>query len=380
MTCSLRLVAVLVSLIAVVFAVDNGLGWTPQMGWNSWNHFGCGVNEQVIRGTADAFISSGLAAVGYKYVNVDDCWAYSRNSSNVIQADPTTFPSGMGALAAYVHSKGLLFGLYSDAGTKTCAGRPGSLGFETTDADTYAIWQVDYLKYDNCNANTAPEVRYPVMRDALNATNRRIYYSMCEWGVDNPATWAPKVGNSWRTTGDIQDNWDSMTSNLDSNNQWAQYAAPEGWNDPDMLEVGNGGMTTTEYQSHFALWCLIKSPLLIGCDLTDVNSADLAILNNTELIAINQDKLGAQGSKLVSNNDLEVWGGPLTGNRYCVILFNRSGSTASITVTFSVLNTTTTSFQLRDLYAHQNIGTFSKSYTGNNIPSHGVQALLLTPS
>jgi len=139
-------------------------------------------------------------------------------------------------------------------------------------------------------------------------------------------------------------------------------------------------MTTTEYQSHFALWCLIKSPLLIGCDLTDVNSADLAILNNTELIAINQDKLGAQGSKLVSNNDLEVWGGPLTGNRYCVILFNRSGSTASITVTFSVLNTTTTSFQLRDLYAHQNIGTFSKSYTGNNIPSHGVQALLLTPS
>jgi len=374
-----RLVALL-SLIAVVFALDNGLGWTPQMGWNSWNHYGCGVNEQVIRQTADAFISTGLAAVGYKYVNVDDCWAYSRNSSNVIQADPTTFPSGMAALASYVHSKGLLFGLYSDAGTKTCAGRPGSLGYETTDADTYAIWQVDYLKYDNCNANTSPEVRYPVMRDALNATNRRIFYSMCEWGVDNPATWAPKVGNSWRTTGDISDNWNSMLSNLDSNNQWASYAAPEGWNDPDMLEVGNGGMSTTEYQSHFALWCLVKSPLLIGCDLTDVNAADLAILNNTELIAINQDKLGVQGSKLVSSNSLEVWGGPLTSSRYCVILFNRSGSTASITVNFSVLNTTTTSFQLRDLYAHKDLGSFSKSYTGSNIPSHGVQALLLTPS
>jgi len=349
------------------------------MGWNSWNHFGCGVNEQVIRGTADAFVSTGLAAVGYNYVNVDDCWAYSRNSSGVIQADPTTFPSGMAALASYVHSKGLMFGLYSDAGNKTCAGRPGSLGYETIDANTYAIWKVDYLKYDNCNANTPPEVRYPVMRDALNATKRPIYYSMCEWGVDNPATWAPKVGNSWRTTGDIQDNWDSMTSNLDSNNQWASYAAPEGWNDPDMLEVGNGGMSTTEYQSHFALWCLIKSPLLIGCDLTTVSSTDLAILNNTELIAINQDKLGVQGQRLASNNELEVWGGPLTSSRYCVILFNRSNSTASIQVNFSLLNTSTTTFQLRDLYAHQNIGSFTNSYTGKNIPSHGVQALLFTP-
>jgi len=286
----------------------------------------------------------------------------------------------MAALASYVHSKGLLFGLYSDAGNKTCAGRPGSLGYETIDANTYAAWKVDYLKYDNCNANTPPEVRYPVMRDALNATGRQIFYSMCEWGVDNPATWAPKVGNSWRTTGDIQDNFDSMDSKLDSNNQWASYAAPEGWNDPDMLEVGNGDMSTTEYQSHFALWCLVKAPLLIGCDLTTVSMTDLAILNNTELIAINQDKLGVQGKCLASNNNLQVWGGPLTNNRYCVILFNTSGATASITVNFSLLNPPSNTFQLRDLYAHQNIGTFSTSYTGNNIPSHGVQALLLTPS
>jgi len=369
----------LLSLVTVALAVNNGLGYTPQMGWNSWNYFGCNVNETHIRQAADAFISTGLNLVGYNYVNVDDCWAWSRNSSNVIQAEPSTFPSGMAALAQYVHSKGLLFGLYSDAGTETCAGRPGSLGYETIDANTYANWQVDYLKYDNCNANTPPEQRYPVMRDALNDTGRPIFFSMCEWGVDNPATWAPLVGNSWRTTGDISDNWGSMLSNLDSNNQWAKYAAPEGWNDPDMLEVGNGGMTTTEYQSHFALWCLVKAPLIIGCDLTQISAADLAILNNTELIAVSQDKLGVQGQCLTSSNNLQVWGGPLSGGDYAVILFNLSGSTCSITVNFSVLNTSTTTFQIRDMYAHQDLGTFTNSFTGQNIPSHGVQALRLSP-
>ena len=190
-----------------VLGLNNGLGRTPQMGWNSWYCFYCNVSDQIIRETADAIVTKGLDKHGYIYVNIDDCWAKSRSADGTIQSDPDTFPD-MKALADYIHNKGLKFGVYSDAGTETCAKRPGSLDHETQDANTYASWGVDYLKYDNCNNDgTKPEVRYPVMRDALNKTGRPIFYSMCEWGVDNPATWAPDVGNSWRTTGDFQDNW-----------------------------------------------------------------------------------------------------------------------------------------------------------------------------
>ena len=188
------------------FGLDNGLGLTPQMGWNSWNHYHCNINADIVKKTADAIVNTSLSK-WYTYVNIDDCWARSRAADGTIQPDPQAFPD-MKGLADYVHGKGLKFGLYSDAGTKTCAGRPGSLDYETKDANTYAEWGVDYLKYDNCNnGGSKPEVRYPVMRDALNKTGRPIFYSMCEWGVDNPATWASKVGNSWRTTGDIGDNW-----------------------------------------------------------------------------------------------------------------------------------------------------------------------------
>ena len=237
----------------VCLGLDNGLGRTPQMGWNSWNHFHCSINQTVIQETADVFISSGLNNFGYEYVNVDDCWAKSRNSKGVIQPDPETFPDFQGMIDN-VHSKGLKFGLYSDAGNKTCQKRPGSLGYEQIDADTYAMWKVDYLKYDNCyNDGISPEVRYPRMRDALNATGRPIFYSLCEGGQDNPAEWGPNVENSWRTTHDIKDDWDIMLSRADLNNEWYTFAGPGGWNDPDMLEVGNGGMSTTEYETHFSL-------------------------------------------------------------------------------------------------------------------------------
>ncbi|CAF0933034.1 unnamed protein product [Didymodactylos carnosus] len=269
--------------------------------WNSWNHFGCSINEKLIKATTDALVISGLAAAGYEYINLDDCWQISRDADGIIQPDPQAFPSGIAALADYVHSKKLKFGLYSDAGYKTCGGRPGSLGFEIKDANTYASWQVDYLKYDNCNTDqTIPEKRYPVMRDALNATGRPIFYSMCEWGVDDPALWAATVGNSWRTTGDISDNWNSMISNIDINDRYADHAAPGGWNDPDMLEVGNGGMTNTEYISHFSIWAISKAPLLIGCDVTKISQDTLNILTNPEVIAINQDSLGAQGKKVAT--------------------------------------------------------------------------------
>lgn len=287
--------------LSVALALDNGLGLTPQMGWNSWNHFACNINEQLIRDTAKVIANSPLKSAGYVYVNIDDCWAKSRDANGSVVPDPVAFPSGMKALADYVHSLGLYFGIYSDAGTETCAGRPGSLGYEKNDANSYASWGVDYLKYDNCNSGPKPPmVRYPVMRDALNATGRKIFFSMCEWGVDNPATWAPLVGNSWRTTDDISDNWGSMLSNFDINNEWYAQAAPGGWNDPDMLEVGNGGMTNTEYTSHFSLWAISKSPLLIGCDVTKMTNETLTIITNKEVIAVNQDPLGKAAPKVAS--------------------------------------------------------------------------------
>jgi alpha-galactosidase len=291
----------LLLLISSTLTLDNGLGKTPQMGWNSWNKFGCNINEKLIHDTIDALVNTGLADAGYKYVNLDDCWQSGRDSNGRIVVDPR-FPNGIKPLADYAHSKGLLFGLYSDAGFKTCAGRPGSLGYEEIDAQTYSDWGVDYLKYDNCFTDgTAPEVRYPVMRDALLKQKRPIFYSMCEWGVNDPAKWAKPVGNSWRTTGDIFNSWTSMIGIIDQNNRWYEYAGPGGWNDPDMLEVGNGGMTVEEEKIHFGLWCISKAPLLIGCDITNMSKNTFDILTNPEVIAINQDPLGIQGRKIETN-------------------------------------------------------------------------------
>ncbi|BAT11444.1 Os10g0492900 [Oryza sativa Japonica Group] len=240
----------------------NGLATAPPMGWNSWNHFACdGNGEDVIRETADALVSTGLAAAGYKYVNIDDCWAEpQRDSKGNLVANKKTFPHGIKALADYVHSKGLKLGIYSDAGFKTCAKvQPGSLGHEEQDAKTFASWGVDYLKYDNCNnGDLKPLERYPEMSKALMMAGRPIYFSLCEWGDMHPAKWGAAYGNSWRTTNDIADTWESMVSRADENEVWADYARPGGWNDPDMLEVGNGGMTNDEYIVHFSLWAISK--------------------------------------------------------------------------------------------------------------------------
>eukprot|EP00823_Brevimastigomonas_motovehiculus_P007914 TRINITY_DN70_c0_g1_i1.p1 TRINITY_DN70_c0_g1~~TRINITY_DN70_c0_g1_i1.p1 ORF type:complete len:524 (-),score=120.74 TRINITY_DN70_c0_g1_i1:421-1992(-) len=298
------ILAVLVAVFLVqAWALDNGLGRTPQMGWNSWNKFACNINEKLIRDTIDALVSKGFRDAGYEYVNLDDCWQISRDATtHEIIADAKAFPSGIKALADYAHSKGMKFGLYSDAGYKTCAGRPGSLGYESYDANTYAKWTVDYLKYDNCNTDgSIPEKRYPPMRDALNKTGRPIFFSMCEWGVDDPAKWSMAVGNSWRTTGDISDSFSSMTTIIDKNDVWAAYAGPGGWNDPDMLEIGNGGMTIAEEEAHMALWSLSKAPLLIGCDVVNARNASLELLKNPEAIAINQDKMGYQGRRVWSD-------------------------------------------------------------------------------
>ena len=289
----------IISLFGFISSLNNGLGLTPQMGWNSWNKFACNINETLIYNTIDALNQSGLIELGYNYINLDDCWQISRNKENdSIEVDPH-FPNGIKPLVDYAHSKGLKFGLYSDGGNFTCQLRPGGYGYEEIDAKTYADWGVDYLKYDNCfNGGISSRIRYPRMTEALSHQDRPIFYSICQWGEEEIPKWGKDVGNSWRTTGDIVDTWKSMISIIDSNNQWYEYAGPGGWNDPDMLEVGNGGMTTIEYRTHFSLWAISKAPLLIGCDVTNMSKDTWDILSNEEVIAINQDKLGEQGRKI----------------------------------------------------------------------------------
>ena len=284
---------------ACINSLNNGVGLTPQMGWNTWNKFRCRINETLIHDSIDALINSGLADAGYNYINLDDCWQKYRDKNGYILFDNKTFPHGIEPLVEYAHSKGLKFGLYSSAGKYTCERRPGSLDYEEKDAEIYAKWKIDYLKYDNChNRGIKSLIRYPKMRDVLNKTGHPIFYSLCQWGQENVATWAKDVGNSWRTTTDIKDSWDSMINIIDKNDKWYKYAGPGGWNDPDMLEIGNGGMTLTEYKTHFGLWCISKAPLLIGCDIINMSDDIKKILTNREYIAINQDKLGEQGHKI----------------------------------------------------------------------------------
>ncbi|TKY44973.1 Alpha-galactosidase protein [Spatholobus suberectus] len=363
--------------------LGNGLGQTPPMGWNSWNHFACHINEDLIRETADAMVSTGLAALGYEYINIDDCWGeLNRDSQGNLVPKASTFPSGMKALADYVHNEGLKLGIYSDAGKQTCSKTmPGSLGHEEQDAKTFASWGIDYLKYDNCeNSNISPKERYPPMSEALSKTGRPIFFSLCEWGSEDPATWAKSVGNSWRTTGDIEDKWDSMISRADQNDKWASYAGPGGWNDPDMLEVGNGGMTTEEYRAHFSIWALAKAPLLIGCDIRALDATTKELLGNKEVIAVNQDKLGVQGKKVKSNNDLEVWTGPLSNNKVTVILWNRSSSKATVTASWSDIGLKPgTSVDARDLWAHSTQSSVSGEISAE-LDSHACKMYVLTPN
>ncbi|OVA10768.1 Glycoside hydrolase [Macleaya cordata] len=364
------------------YLLENGLGRTPQMGWNSWNHFQCNIEEKLIRDTADAMVSTGLAAVGYEYINLDDCWGeLNRDSQGNLVPKASTFPSGIKALADYVHSKGLKLGIYSDAGTYTCSKKmPGSLGYEEQDAKTFASWGVDYLKYDNCyTTGTSPKERYPKMSKALLNSGRTIFFSLCEWGHEDPATWAPSLGNSWRTTGDIEDTWESMTSRADLNDKWASYARPGGWNDPDVLEVGNGGMTTEEYCSHFSIWALAKAPLLIGCDIRSMNNVTSELLSNKEVIAVNQDKLGVQGKRVKKDGDLEVWAGPLSGDRVAVVLWNRGSTQAQITAHWLDIGfKPSTVVDVRDLWAHSTTASV-KDPLSATVDSHACRMYVLTP-
>lgn len=353
---------------------------TPPMGWNSWNHFGCDVSDSLIRGTADAMVSSGMREAGYRYVVIDDCWQVARSADGTIIADSTRFPRGIKALADYVHSKGLRFGIYTDAGTKTCQGRPGSLGHEVQDARTYAAWGVDYVKEDWCNAaGLDARAQYLRFRDALRRTGRAIVLSICEWGSNQPWEWAPAIGNLWRTTDDISDSWGSMLGNLDQSAQHAAVAGPGHWNDPDMLEVGNGGMTDGEYRAHFSLWALQAAPLMAGNDLRTMSDSTRTILTNAEVIAVDQDALGAQGILVWADGaDLQVWSKPLRDGGRAVALLNRADTAAKITAWFRRTGVRTDSARVRDLWAHQDVGTFRGQYA-DTVPAHGVRMLRVSP-
>jgi alpha-galactosidase len=337
---------------------STGLAPTPPMGWNSWNKFGCRIDEQLIRETADAMVSSGMRDAGYKYVNIDDCWeAPARDANGDLATEPTRFPGGMKALADYVHSKGLKIGIYSSAGTGTCQRRPASLDHEVADAKKFAEWGIDYLKYDNCNNEKRPALeRYKAMGDALKATGRPIVYSLCEWGENKPWEWGRTVGGQlWRTTGDISDRWTSMIRLLDKQVGLEQYSGPNAWNDPDMLEVGNGRMTNTEYITHFSLWALLNAPLIAGNDLRSMNDSTKVILMNREVIAVDQDWGGKQGTRVRDDGELQVWMKPMSNGDRAVILLNRSSTPFHLIATMKELGLSGGKHRARDLWAHTDV-------------------------
>lgn len=330
------------------------VGERPPMGWNSWNRFGCDINEDLVRGAADALVSSGMKDAGYQYINIDDCWAeQNRTAEGKLEPSHERFPHGIKTLADYVHGLGLKLGIYTSAGTLTCQKTmPGALDHEEADAQSFADWGVDYLKYDNCNNQGRPAIeRYTKMGDAIKKTGRPMIYALCEWGENKPWTWGLDAGAQlWRTTGDISDNWGSMTGILDQQVGLEKFAGPGGWNDPDMLEVGNGGMTDTEYRSHFALWALLNAPLLAGNDLPAMSPATKAILENNDVIALDQDWAGAQGHKLRDDGDTEVWAKPMSDGSAAVVLFNRGSASTTISTTAAELGLEGHSFRVRDLW------------------------------
>lgn len=385
--------ATIVSLATRARAWDNGVALTPPMGWNSWNKFGCNVSEDLIKSMADGMVSSGMKDAGYQYVVIDDCWAVNRDADGNIVVDAAHFPFGMKELGDYIHSKGLKFGIYSDAGDKTCDKRPGSQGHEFQDARMYAKWGVDYLKYDWCNTGKRNEEEaYTTMRDALKTAGRPMVFSICEWGDGKPWLWAADIGNLWRTTGDISDKWASMKKwpdgsccemgmmdIVDLQVGLESFAGPGHWNDPDMLEVGNGGMTATEYRTHFSLWCILSAPLIAGNDLRSMTPETREILTNKEVISIDQDALGREGSRVWKDGNREIWSKQLKDGSRAVALVNRGANMEEIAVPWEVIGYPAgVSAAVRDLWAHKELGKFAGEFEAK-VASHGVVMVTVRP-
>ena len=391
MRCFAALTCVVVLCAASGFS-QTKLAALPPMGWNSWNHFAEHVTDADVRASADILVSSGMRDAGYVYVNVDDTWQGERDAQGVLHPNER-FPD-MKALGDYIHSKGLKFGIYSSPGAKTCGGYAGSLGHEAQDAKMYADWGVDFLKYDLCSfqddMNKAkaehpndPDATkslmisaYRKMGDALKATGRPIVYSLCQYGVDQPWKWGPGLGASmWRTKDDIDDSYGRMIAIGFSQAGLSKYAGPGHWNDPDMLEVGNGKMTEDEYKTHMSLWVLLAAPLLAGNDLTKMTETDKSILMNKEAIAIDQDALGKQGDRLYESGDLEVWTKPLSGGRVAVGLFNRSWSKRDVSVDLGEIGFRNGA-NVRDVWKQKDLGRRSGVFT-DMLVKHGVTLLIV---
>ena len=381
-----------------------GLADKPQMGWSTWNKFQEKISEDVIIGIADAMVESGLRDAGYTYINIDDCWHGERDKDGFIQVDATKFPHGMKYLADYLHGKGLKLGIYSDAGTATCGSMPGSLGHEYQDALQYARWGVDYLKYDWCNTtNINPQGAYQLISDALRASGRPIFLSMCEWGNSHPWRWARDIGHSWRTTPDIWCNFDSLRvfpqgysqfgvmQCIQLNDTLRQYAGPGHWNDPDMLEVGNG-MTINEDRAHFTMWCMMASPLILGNDIRNMSAEVRDILTNREMIAVDQDALGVQGLHLMDDDGLQFWFKPLEGGDWAFVILNATKEDKTYALDWQKFNFTdkevsglsthfdTIIYQVYNLWTHKQEGKTtlkSKKTRKITIPSHDVVAYRL---
>ena len=395
-----------------------GLAETPQMGWNSWNKFATNINEELIKATADKMVELGLVDAGYVYLNLDDGWHGERDEQGFIHEDPVKFPSGIKALADYMHERGLKLGIYSDAGTNTCACYAGSSGHEYQDAFTYAQWGIDYLKYDWCyTQNLNPIGAYTLMRSALRRAGRPILFSICEWGSNKPWEWAADVGHSWRTTGDIgvaflpvpltydengRPRWrpQSVLDILDQNEPLRAYAGPGHWNDPDMLEVGNG-MSVSEDRAHFTLWCMMAAPLILGNDLTNMSEETLAIITNRDVIAIDQDPLGIQGLRLMKKGDLQYWFKPLQDGAWAFCLLNAGPEDAAVELDWEKLEFkddisgrspefAKVNYQAKDLWnaaakpfttrvKGRKRGQTVGAKTSVVVPSHDVLTLRLTP-
>lgn len=404
-----KIIVILIVVLTTSFIVNaqkyEGLADTPPMGWSSWNKFACDINEAIIRDIADKMVETGLRDAGYIYLNIDDCWHGPRDENGFITADPEKFPSGIKALADYVHSKGLKLGIYSDAGRKTCGGRPGSFGHEYQDALQYARWGVDYLKYDWCESEDInPQGAYNLMRDALRAAGRPILFSMCEWGQSKPWLWASETGHMWRTTGDIYNCFDCTDEHpgwsaygvlqiLDMQEGLRKYAGPGHWNDPDMLEVGNG-QTQSEDRAHFSMWSMLAAPLILGNDLRNMSEETKNIIMNKEVIAINQDKLGVQGLRFMKEDGLEFWFKPLVDGDWAFCILNRNKEPRTYTINWLDFNLTdeevskrSTDFdkidyQIYDVWRHKEVGTTKKQLEKSNqieIQGHDVLMYKLSP-
>jgi alpha-galactosidase len=377
--------------------LPNGLAQTPPMGWNSWNAFQTGVSDALLRQMADAMVTNGMKDAGYQYVNIDDGWALPKRLNGHIQPDPAKFPNGFKPVSDYLHARGLKFGIYSDRGTLTCVRKcPGSYGHETIDANDFAAWGVDYLKYDNCNPVmfSNQEKDYRRMRAALAATGRPIVFSICAWEFKD---WMPETGELWRTTNDITDNWDNIVGIIDLNQRWAKQAGPGKWNDPDMLVVGcygipdlqhnqtlDGksdlvgakGLTDEEYRSHFSLWAMMAAPLIAGNDVRNMPENIRTILLNREVIAIDQDPLGRQCVEVRRDgNGTSVYSKELKGNNTrAVALFNRSKTSEKIAVRWVDIGIPAGTAKVRDLWKHKDLGVFKDGYE-EFVPPHGVVLL-----